>query len=479
MKGQSVKYIFSILILHVFVFANVVMPELVLSAEEKAYLTKKKVIAMCIDPDWMPFEKIEDGKHIGMTEEHFRLFSQKINTPIVFVPTKTWTQSIEFAKARKCDIFSLAMSTPERLSYMSFTKPYLKASLVIVTQSTKPFIDDPKSFITQPLGITKDYAYIEILKNKYPTINLVEYETLNDGLEAVRRGEIFGYIDNLITSGYLIQKNYIGELKVAGKFEEDWSLGIGVRNDEPILLSIFNKAISSIENEEYRKIINKWISVQYESGFDYKLFLQISGVMLFFTSLLVYRHYDLNKYTSRLEEKEKQLQILSITDSLSGLFNRRHFDDILTQEFNRAKRSNIPFTYAMFDIDHFKKYNDTYGHQLGDDVICSVSDILKYHTRRAGDYAFRIGGEEFAVILQSTEENGKKEFFEKILKDIKDLQIDHKENPPSLFITVSGGATKIRSYDNIDTLELYKLTDTNLYKAKEAGRDRVIYKEIV
>ncbi|WP_415251163.1 diguanylate cyclase [Sulfurimonas sp.] len=476
------RYLLSLLIINILVFANVdsIMPEPIFSDEEKAYLKEKKEITMCIDPDWMPFEKIENAKHIGMTEEHFRLFSKKINTPIVLIPTATWTQSIEFAKARKCDIFSLAMSTPERLGYMNFTKPYLTSELVIITQITKPFLDDPRSLTKQPLGITKDYAFIQILKMKYPNSNLIEFNTLKDGLEAVRRGEIFGYVDNLITSGYAIQKDYIGELKIAGKFDEQWNWGIGVRNDDLVLLSIFNKAISSIKNEQYREIINKWISVQYESGFDYELFFELMAFLLFITSLLAYRHYTLNKYTKILEEKERQLRTLSITDSLSGLYNRRHFDDIFFQEFNRAKRTELPFIYAMLDIDNFKKYNDIYGHQLGDIAISLVSDVLQHHTRRAGDYAFRIGGEEFALIFQSTQEqediNQKK--FENILQDIKNLRISHKVNHPSLLLTISCGATKILSYHNIDTLELYRFTDANLYEAKEKGRDRVVYKEI-
>ena len=472
------RYITLLIFFCINVFSSVLIPDPILSEDEKSYLKQKKEIKMCIDPDWMPFEKIENGKHIGMTAEHFRMFSKKIETPIVLIKTKSWSESIEFAKNRKCDIFSLAMQTQDRLDYMNFTKPYLKSPLVIITQITEPFIDDPVTVHKHELGITKGYAFIEILKRKYPNINLVEFPTLNDGLEAVRRGEIFGYIDNLITSGYSIQRNYIGELKVAGKFEESWNLGIGVRNDDPTLLSIFNKAISSIENQQYQNIINKWISIQYETGFDYELFLEISAVMLFLTSLLMYRHYTLNKYTKLLEQKEKQLHILSITDPLTRLYNRRYFDSILHEEFNRSKRDNTTFVYAMFDIDNFKKYNDTYGHQLGDDVICSVSNVLKHHTRRSGDYSFRIGGEEFAIILQSAGRENEKQFFEEVIKDIKDLKIEHKTNPPSEYITISCGATKLFSYNDIDTSELYKFTDGSLYEAKENGRDRVIYKEL-
>ena len=236
------RYLFFILALSILSYAiDIGIPEKSFTDEEISYLSKKSKITMCIDPDWMPFEKIENGKHVGMTEEYFRIFSKKIGTKVVLVPTKTWTESIEFAKSRKCDIFSLAMRTDDRAEYMNFTSSYLKAPLVIITQITKLFIDDPKDVIHQPLGITKGYAFIEILKKKYPNIELVEFETLNEGLDAVRRGKIFGYIDNLITSGYAIQKNYIGELKVAGKFEETWDWSIGVRNDDLILLSIFEE----------------------------------------------------------------------------------------------------------------------------------------------------------------------------------------------------------------------------------------------
>ncbi|QSZ41464.1 transporter substrate-binding domain-containing protein [Sulfurimonas aquatica] len=287
-----------------------------LSDEEKSYLLKKSEIKMCIDPDWMPFEKIEEGMHIGMTADYFKIFSKKISIPIVLVPTKTWTESLEFAKDRKCDILSLAMSTADRTKYMNFTQAYLKAPLVIITQITKPFIDDPVSVISKPLGITKGYAFIEILKKKYPNINLVEFETLQDGLNAVRRGKIFAYIDNLISSGYSIQKEYIGELKVAGKFETTWQWSVGVRNDDSVLLSIFEKIISSVKSEEYRDVMNKWISVQYESKYDYELFLKVAAGMLLLIVMLALRHNTLKKYTIKLEEKEKELEQLSAAKSL-------------------------------------------------------------------------------------------------------------------------------------------------------------------
>jgi len=103
----------------------------VFTPEEQQYLVDKQQITMCVDPDRLPLEAIENGRHIGMTAEYMDLFAEKLGTPIVLVPTEHRADSIDYAKARKCDIFSLAMATPERETYMIFTRPYLNIPLVM------------------------------------------------------------------------------------------------------------------------------------------------------------------------------------------------------------------------------------------------------------------------------------------------------------------------------------------------------------
>jgi len=442
--------------------------------QEFSYLKQKKQITMCIDPDWMPFEKIKNGKHIGMTSDYFRIFEQKLGIPIVLVPTKSWSESLAFAKARKCDIFSLAMETESRKVYMNFTAPYIEAPLVITTRLETMFIADPKDVIERPLGITKGYAYVEILKKRYPTINLVEFETLQDGLDALSKGKIFGYIDNLITSGYEIQQNYFGELKIAGKFDDVWALGIGVRNDDAMLLQIFEKVLKLVKHKAYQDIINEWISVRYDQGFDYSLFWKMLAGLTLIALFLVYRYFMTRQYIAKLREKEEELELLSTTDSLTGLYNRRHFDRVITHEFNRAKRQHTPLIFAILDVDFFKKYNDTYGHQAGDTTLKRIGEVLLSFTKRSGDFAFRVGGEEFAIILQSIHDDACNNYFEQLRSSIEELKIEHTKNPPYDVITVSIGVTKLTHYDNVTPDILYKFTDDNLYKAKESGRNQYI-----
>lgn len=219
---------------------------------------------MCIDPNWMPYEKIEGGKHIGMTYDYMKLFSERIGIPITLVQTSTWSKSLEYAKSRKCDIFSLAMSTPKRKEYMNFTKPYLSIPLVISTRLNELFITNIIDIQSKRLGIVKDYAFVEILKLKYPGINLIEVASLNEGLAQVAEGELYGFVGTLSSVGYSIQQNFIGELKITGKFDEKWELGVGVRSDEPLMHSIFEKAIDSVGFSTRQEIMNKWLSVKYE-----------------------------------------------------------------------------------------------------------------------------------------------------------------------------------------------------------------------
>ncbi len=276
--------------------------------EQKDYILKKDKITMCIDPDWMPYEKLVDGKHIGMTSEYIPILSKKIGIPIELVPTKNWSESIEFAKTRKCDIFSLASVSPSRLSYMNFTSPYVSFPLVIATRNDEVFISDPDSLINEKkIGVVKNYSIEEILKRIHPDNKIVSVKNVNDGMEKVARGELFGFVDALPTIAYTLQHNYIGELKISGKFNYNFELGIGVRNDDIILFELFQKAVQAIDEKEKQRIINSYISVNVESGFDYTLFYQV-GIILFIISLfLFYRHFQVSKHNRVLKKQQNQL----------------------------------------------------------------------------------------------------------------------------------------------------------------------------
>ncbi|MGJ0354805.1 cache domain-containing protein [Aliarcobacter cryaerophilus] len=172
---------------------------------------------------------------------------------------------------------------------------------------------------------------------------------------------------------------------------------------------------------------------------------------------------------------KKHIEELSITDDLTKIYNRRFFNIKIEEEINRAKRDKKEICLIILDIDFFKQYNDTYGHQEGDIVIKSVANVLKNRTNRADDFAFRVGGEEF-VIITHIEKDKVFDYANSIKDDIENLKIEHRGNKASKYVTISLGVVCKNAIEINSSEELYKEADDNLYEAKRSGRNCVVIK---
>ncbi len=432
---------------------------LAFSLDEQIYLAQKKRITMCIDPDWMPLEMNQKGKHVGMAADYMHEMEQFIGLPIELVNTQTWLESLEYAKERKCDIFSLAMPTPERRLYMNFTHPYMQIPIVLISNIDKVFYTDIDMLTGKSIGIAKGYAYGEILKVRYPNMHFVEVSSDADGLKHVEQKKLFGYIGTLATVAYQIQKDYYGSLKIVGKFDDKWELGVATRNDEPLLLSIFEKAIESIDPTKNQSILNKWISVNYEERMNYTYIYLLAVITVVIILIVLIRQYQLKKYNA-------QLEILSNTDKLTGIHNRLKLDDILEYEKKIFDRDQSPLSIIIFDLDYFKNVNDNYGHKRGDEVLQSIAKIVT-NVKRETDIFGRWGGEEFLLICRDTNIKGARHLAEKIR-----AAIEAYEFPEIISVTASFGTAQFEKYDSI--IKIFDKADKALYEAKEHGRNRVV-----
>lgn len=169
---------------------------------------------------------------------------------------------------------------------------------------------------------------------------------------------------------------------------------------------------------------------------------------------------------------KKRVEKMSVTDELTNIYNRRFFNITLQKELSRAKRDNKNIALVILDIDYFKEYNDTYGHSEGDKALKSVAKTLEISLNRASDYCFRLGGEEFGILISDFEEEKFKGFLEKIRINIEDLNIEHKNSKINKNLTVSIGAYISNSIE-MNEIKLYKLADQNLYTSKNNGRNQV------
>jgi len=447
-----------------------------LNKGETAYVNTQR-IKYCINPTGLPFEGLsENGEHIGMSADYYSLFKRVLSAQFVLVMTESWSQSIDYIKNRECDMLALGMETSERKSYLNFTSSYLEVPLVVATRVDVPFINNILDLEGEKVGIVKGDAFVKILKNKYPSLSIIEVEDIYDGLDKVKSGQHFAYIDTLASIGYEFQSNYFGELKIAGKVTESLKLSVAVRKDDKTLLNILQKAINTITNESHRKILTKWVPIKFEKSVDYKNIWQIALVSILFIFLVIYWNIKITNANKLLkvaqkdiEEKNKALNQLAVTDKLTDLFNRRKIEEIIQAELNRKERFKHSFCLSILDIDHFKKVNDVYGHQQGDRVLIEISSILKSNLRKT-DFVGRYGGEEFILIFPESSVDSIFSIIEDIRQKIATKHFEGVGHKTASF----GVATSYKG----DTVEkLINRADRALYIAKNNGRNKIVTHE--
>ncbi|MBD3824133.1 MAG: GGDEF domain-containing protein [Epsilonproteobacteria bacterium] len=216
-----------------------------------------------------------------------------------------------------------------------------------------------------------------------------------------------------------------------------------MRSDEPILRDIFEKLVAKISVKEQQAIMNKWISVVFENSYNRTLIIKYIGMVVLFFMVVMGVFIFVNRRLKReIEAKnliQKRLELISITDELTQLYNRRYYNDTIQKAINSAKREKGYIAFVIFDLDFFKQYNDTYGHQAGDAALVKIAAKLKESLLWADDYAFRLGGEEFGIFFRAHNPQDAFRFVDQIRLSFETLQIEHATSTVSNYLTASFG----------------------------------------
>jgi diguanylate cyclase (GGDEF)-like protein len=189
---------------------------------------------------------------------------------------------------------------------------------------------------------------------------------------------------------------------------------------------------------------------------------------------LVQMQRALVKLAAQLNDANQELQRLSMMDGLTGIANRRMFDVSLAREWRRCMRLNKPLSVVMLDVDYFKKYNDRYGHQEGDDCLKAVAQSVMRSAPRPGDLVARYGGEEFVMILSDTDEDGANWVANRIRQQVSTLNLLHEDSSHS-HVTVSCGVSSVIPTPELNLEMLVKSADNALYLSKNQGRNTVTF----
>ena len=200
--------------------------------------------------------------------------------------------------------------------------------------------------------------------------------------------------------------------------------------------------------------------------------LTIGGLMFVFSAAFVALSFNLGAQLRRRTRAEAELRLLAATDTLTGLNNRRTLNDVLDKEWSEAKRAGTTFSLLFVDLDQFKTYNDTYGHQAGDDALAAAARCIVQSIRRPRDSAARYGGEEFVVLLPGTSASGARAVAERIRAEINSLDIKHACSEHGRLTASIGVASWTPGHDD-DVTVVISAADAALYSAKADGRNRV------
>ena len=183
---------------------------------------------------------------------------------------------------------------------------------------------------------------------------------------------------------------------------------------------------------------------------------------------------QLREAMAALEQANRRLEEMVLVDCLTGVPNRRHFDLTLDREARRSLRDPAPLSVVLADVDHFKSFNDLYGHEAGDRVLQQVARAMNDVVRRAADFFARYGGEEFVAVLPGTDSAGAVVVAERMREAVAALAIPHEGAAETGLVTMSLGVSTVVPADGLEPKQLIAMADTRLYRAKRGGRNQVV-----
>jgi len=284
--------------------------KLFLSKIDQHYLSSKKVLKMCIDPDWKPFEYLtKKGKYEGILADYIAIFAARLDIPFVLHRTKSYRESLTALKEGKCDLIVGDVATARMKKDFLATTPYLNISRAFVTHAdTNDIHDFSQIAYAGKIGVVKNSPAQTFLLNMYEKIEIVPCKSINEGVLRVASKELSAFVNTLPSLVYALQEQGLSNVKIAGTFVEPVRLSVLLPHHSETLLSILNKVIDTLTEKDRRQILLKWVEVKYIKGVDRTLLyvlLVLFALVLFFLGT---RHYTTLRMKQKLEVMHRELE---------------------------------------------------------------------------------------------------------------------------------------------------------------------------
>lgn len=287
-----------------------------LTPQERSYIAQNPHISMCVDPDWVPFERINpQGMHEGIAADLVQLIAQRVGLKIDLYPVKTWEESLAASKGKRCQIISFLNQTPARDQWLIFTRPIFFDQNIIITREEHPYIGDPKSLTDQTIALPRGTMIEERIRQEYPNLQLIITETEQEAIALVSERKADMTIRSLIVAAYTIKKEGLFNLKISGQIPELANVfRIGVLKDETVLRDILDKGAQSLTEREREAVSNKHVAVNIQHGVDYGLVLKVlfGAVLVLIAVIFWFRKLrEVDRAQSILAEQRGDQELLA------------------------------------------------------------------------------------------------------------------------------------------------------------------------
>ena len=271
-----------------------------LSPAERAYLRDKgHRLRYCFSPFWNPYDYLDAGRHQGIFKDYLSLFADKLGVTFEPVPSATWGEALAFAQARDCDLLSGAVRTPEREQFLAFTEPYYWVSHVLVALRDAPYVSGIEAIADRAIAVPESSAIAAELRRSFPTMALVELSLPAEAIPALQSGRAYAAVATLEHAAELVHASH-DTLRIIGEMDSRYPISVAVRNDDPALLSIMDKAVASLTQAEKDAIAVRQTRFTIEQQMNLTRLWQGLGVIGLISLALLYRQYELQRLNRAL-----------------------------------------------------------------------------------------------------------------------------------------------------------------------------------
>lgn len=340
----------------------------VLTQKEKNWLETHPVI-VGVDRDYAPYEWLENDEYKGVAVDYMKRIEKIVGIEFHIVKNKSWNEIINMAKNGEIDMITSIVQTPERSKYLDFTESYRKSPVIIIDRGNSGFIGGLKYLNNKKVSVEKNYFMEEILRTNYPNIKLQVVDSTKKALELANSGEVDAYVGDLGLADYLIKKNNLSNLRFSGQTEYFSTQGFAVTKNNSELLSILNKAVKSLPEDETENMFNYWLSV--ERGIDVKtIVFYIIGIAFILLSIIYWVYRLRSEITQRkiIEDKLKQSESLyrQLTEDVNDVIWKVNTNFIITyispadERFRGFKASEVigKSVFELFTDESITLFNE-------------------------------------------------------------------------------------------------------------------------